>query len=610
MGSPFGLPSNYTSSPLYMQYMYQMMQNAMQQQQALFAQQQAAIQSQQAQVQAQQQAQIAAQQQAAAQQAVPAHQLPVDQTAIATTQANGKKVHPKDLVDDGKISGKKKFKNFLKGVGKFFTGMVCDENGKFSLKRTLTTLAVAAGATVLCVATGGAAAPFLVAAGGAIGAFQTGKGIYKAATAKTDAEAELAWQSIGSGTTAVVTAIAGAKGAMKAAGKVPASTTPAQPAIPASHQIGSGASTGIWTKVSNAASSAVKATKDALVATKDCYKIAGNGVWEGVKALRHPMDAASQVKAYWSNTMRPNLQNTFNAQKGFEAYADKTAKKLNKNISEIEVKINKLNQEALNNPTAARMTEINSEISSLRAKLYAEQYKLNNVTKQTSSDIKTQQRFYNKLRSELKKLDPEMLISDGHGNSIRIKDIIQINDEILNAIKSKDLRGVNLRDKLDILKVTKEQIATMEKDGIQVPHKELLQKTIDSSLKATEKALRNYSYMPAVKNTMKTTGLAAGSVYLATRDKTPDNQLTQEDLYAQSLGFANAAEMQNYLQALEAQEAAQAAAGQQTGVNNGYNSYNQYNPAAYNVFNSYMQQPTGNYLGFNDLYVSPYPEYI
>ena len=129
MGSPFGLPSNYTSNPLYMQYMYQMMQNAMQQQQALFAQQQAAIQSQQAQVQAQQQAQIAAQQQAAAQQAIPAHQLPVDQTAIATTQANGKKVHPKDIIDDGKISGKKKFKNFLKGVGKFFTGMVCDENG-------------------------------------------------------------------------------------------------------------------------------------------------------------------------------------------------------------------------------------------------------------------------------------------------------------------------------------------------------------------------------------------------------------------------------------------------------------------------------------------------
>ena len=600
MGSPFGLPSNYTSNPLYMQYMYQMMQNAMQQQQALFAQQQAAIQSQQAQVQAQQQAQIAAQQQAAAQQAVPAHQLPVDQTAIATTQANGKKVHPKDIIDDGKISGKKKFKNFLKGVGKFFTGMVCDENGKFSLKRTLTTLAVAAGATALCVATGGAAAPFLVAAGGAIGAFQTGKGIYKAATAKTDAEAELAWQSIGSGTTAVVTAIAGAKGAMKAAGKVPASTTPAQPAIPASHQIGSGASTGIWTKVSNAASSAVKATKDALVATKDCYKIAGNGVWEGVKALRHPMDAARQVGAYWTNTMRPNLQNTFNAQKGFEAYADKTAKKLNKNISDLEAQYNKLNQEAMKNPTPERMAELQKEVSDILNKIYIEKAKLNNVNGHTFETLSSQRQNILKQIEAWKKQDPEKIVSDTHGITIKVKDALKLSEESLKAINGKDMRGVYLRDRLSRLYNLKDNM--VKGSG--------MEKTILNEIKAAEKALTRYTYMPAVKNTMKTSGLAAGSVYLATRDKTPDNQLTQEDLYAQSLGFANAAEMQNYLQALKAQEAAQAAAGQQTGVNNGYNSYNQYNPAAYNLFNSYMQPPTGNYLGFNDLYVSPYPEYI
>ena len=599
MGSPFGLPSNYTSNPLYMQYMYQMMQNAMQQQQALFAQQQAAIQSQQAQVQAQQQAQIAAQQQAAAQQAVPAHQLPVDQTAIATTQANGKKVHPKDIIDDGKISGKKKFKNFLKGVGKFFTGMVCDENGKFSLKRTLTTLAVAAGATVLCVATGGAATPFLVAAGGTMGLFQTGKGIYKAATAKTDAEAELAWQSIGSGTTAVVTAIAGAKGAMKAAGKVPASTTPAQPAIPASHQIGSGASTGIWTKVSNAASSAVKATKDALVATKDCYKIAGNGVWEGVKALRHPMDAARQVGAYWTNTMRPNLQNTFNAQKGFEAYADKTAKKLNKNISDLEAQYNKLNQEAMKNPTPERMAELQKEVSDILNKIYIEKAKLNNVNGHTFETLSSQRQNILKQIEALKKQDPEKIVSDTHGITIKVKDILKLREESLKAINGKDMRGVYLRDRLSRLYNLKDNM--VKGSG--------MEKTILNEIKAAEKALTRYTYMPAVKNTMKTSGLAAGSVYLATRDKTPDNQLTQEDLYAQSLGFANAAEMQNYLQALEAQKAAQAA-GQQTGVNNGYNSYNQYNPAAYNLFNSYMQPPAGNYLGFNDLYVSPYPEYI
>ena len=95
--------------------------------------------------------------------------------------------------------------------------MVCDETGKFSIKRTLTTVAVAAGAAALTIATGGAAAPFLVAAGAAMGAFEVGKGAYKAATAKTDAQAEAAWQSIGSGTVGIGLSVAGAKGSLKAA---------------------------------------------------------------------------------------------------------------------------------------------------------------------------------------------------------------------------------------------------------------------------------------------------------------------------------------------------------------------------------------------------------
>ena len=76
------------------------------------------------------------------------------------------------------------------------------------------------------------------------------------------------------------------------------------------------------------------------------------------------------------------------------------------------------------------------------------------------------------------------------------------------------------------------------------------------------------------------------------------------------MGFANAAEMQNYLQALEAQNAQNDAAITQQGANGAYSVNNQYNPAANNSFNMYMQPPMGNYLGFNELYVSPMPEYF
>lgn len=203
-----GLPSNYQNG-LYWMYLMQSMQQAQQMQQAMYNQ----LQTQQ-QTQQQQAASQAAIQTAQATQTASASsaQSPVDTLQTTQQQTSAAQQIPQgDGSDDGKISAGKKFKNFFKGVGNFFKGMVCDEEGKFSIKRTLTTAAVAAGAVALTVATGGAAAPFLVAAGATIGAVQTGKGIYKAATAKTDAEAEAAWQEIGSGTTAVVGSVAGAK---------------------------------------------------------------------------------------------------------------------------------------------------------------------------------------------------------------------------------------------------------------------------------------------------------------------------------------------------------------------------------------------------------------
>ena len=136
---------------------------------------------------------------------------------------NPQKVQPekkakvdKYAYDDGKISFGSKVKNFAKGIGKFFTGMVTDENGHFSLGKTIKTALTIAAIGAVCVLTAGTAVPALIAAGGVLASgFGIAKGAVRAASATTDAEAEAAWQSIGSSTTALGLAAVGARAVAK-----------------------------------------------------------------------------------------------------------------------------------------------------------------------------------------------------------------------------------------------------------------------------------------------------------------------------------------------------------------------------------------------------------
>ena len=116
--------------------------------------------------------------------------------------------------DDGKISFGDKLKNFGKGLISPVTNMFK------SPKNFLIGAGMIIAGAALVVATGGAAAPVLVAAGVAGGAIQFGTSAVKAANAKTDAEAEQAWQGMGAGTSSVALSVAGAKTSLKAAGCV------------------------------------------------------------------------------------------------------------------------------------------------------------------------------------------------------------------------------------------------------------------------------------------------------------------------------------------------------------------------------------------------------
>lgn len=118
----------------------------------------------------------------------------------------------KDGRDDGRISFAEKLENFGKGL-------IAPIKNIFASPKNMavTGLTVAAGAGLIAL-TGGAAAPVMVALGLVGGATHIASGLYKQATATTDAQAAQAWQQVGSGTFAVGVSAAGAKSSLKTAG--------------------------------------------------------------------------------------------------------------------------------------------------------------------------------------------------------------------------------------------------------------------------------------------------------------------------------------------------------------------------------------------------------
>lgn len=250
-------------------------------------------------------------------------------------QATQKQTVPvtEDGKDDGKISFWSKLKNMGKGALKTVKGMFCDENG-FSIKRTLTTVAVAAAGAALIAVTGGAAAPVLVAVGAGLGALNIGKGAIKAAAAKTDAEAEAAWQEIGGGTLEVGLAMTGAKAA---SGK-----------------------TFTGGKISQT-----------LKATGDCVKTTGKYV---VKGVRHPQKSYRAASEFMKTEGKANWEAIFkskNAKENKIAQIDKRyAKEIEgyqKQQQKLLDELTELRKDATKN--AEKITKKEAEYNALNEKI-------------------------------------------------------------------------------------------------------------------------------------------------------------------------------------------------------------------------------------------------
>ena len=607
MTSPFGLPSNYTTgNPLYMQYMLMMMQAAKQQQ----MQQQAYIQRVQ---QAGQQHPSNSIQQGQETRTVvqqgELREVPVDTTQITKTQNIETTQHVSgDGKDDGKISWDSKLKNFGKGVGKFFTGMFLDDDGKFSWKRTLTTVGVAAAAVAVTVATGGAAAPFLIAAGATMGGIQVGKGIYKANTAKTDAEAEKAWQDIGGGTTAIVASVAGAKGALKSAGKVDVS--------------------------------GYHGVKGALQSTGKCFTESGKMIGKGYQNLRSDFTGTvSNAVEVGRNNLSAKFNNT-NAAKYFKENKvekfDKEIAKLEKQISKTtdtkelaklnsDLAIKKANKQQLLDHLAAMDNksplEYQTVIDNSKAELARYKEALANIKEQAGSPLKRTagerrliaqyKKAISEIENEIKTLEEYKKVATATYKKANAESI-QTNKEIVDAYKQdiKKLKSELAKEKdtarQDALKAQIEKIKT----DIEIFEKNNVTETI--GLKENYAFAKAKYITPGVKE-LKTNRLWAGTAavnngFLPAIQIAPD-QISELDAYAQAYGFANAQQMQEYIQAMENSQRALNEANQVLSTNGNYTTMNPYGQA--NIFAGYnMQAPQGNNLGFNELYVSPYPDLI
>lgn len=618
-----GLPSNYQNG-LYWMYLMQSMQQAQQMQQAMYNQ----LQTQQ-QTQQQQAASQAAIQTAQATQTASASsaQSPVDTLQTTQQQTSAAQQIPQgDGSDDGKISAGKKFKNFFKGVGNFFKGMVCDEEGKFSIKRTLTTAAVAAGAVALTVATGGAATPFLVAAGATIGAVQTGKGIYKAATAKTDAEAEAAWQEIGSGTTAVVGSVAGAKGALKSSGA----------AVPKG----------------NALTSSLKATGE-------CFKISGKAVAQGGKALftQSPVKTYSAIRGYYQNTVKPNMQQAFSYKNGHQNYTEAMEQKFNKNIKDIDAKIKSVNDELATTTDAKRAAKLNDKITQLKNEKRLNQLRqnanngknkvLNGLEEQiTNVEAKLNDPSMSAAAKERLNLQREQLYRMADAIDSKYKVSFNKNLEVkeqyiknlqqrLKTAQGNDKKALEfeLRMEKSLLKGLKQQKhVEVAQHNVQRAQADIVRlndqlrnaatdaqkqsiaariKKIEKSIVKDKQILRNANYMTAAQKHLPDVGIAYGTYYLSNpAPQFSADALNEADMIAQSYGFESAQAMQDYINAMNSSQQALnntdefLSGSQQTTQQQG--ATNPYNQAMYSSM--YMQPPVSSGLGFEELYASPYQQ--
>ncbi len=383
-------------------------------------------------------------------------------TELAQELAKKKKKIEKD---DGSIGFGKAALNFAKGVGKFFTGMFTDEKGNFSIGQTLKTAAIAVGVGAVTVLTAGTAVPAMIAAAGiGVSAIGMGKSIYDIATADTDAEAEAAWQSLGSNTTAGALAVAGAKAVAKGSAANPSEFDGIGGYAKATKQVFQDSG---------------KAVSESFNGFKTAYKGAGEGITTKLGALKE--EGIAQKNSFTGKV----TENYNKAVYGTKGKIENEASKLDKEIADKTTQRNKISD-----TTSKEYKKIDREINTLTQKRDA--IKNMNETKswEQGNDIITKQNAdLAQKKAELSKATTDAEKSRLNGEIETLETQIKAGKEVLARrtreaqyiqdqinSKQKTIDSINKQEKPDTAKIAKlnKEIKALEKtqkeQGFELPN--------------------------------------------------------------------------------------------------------------------------------------------
>lgn len=362
-------------------------------------------------------------------------------TELAQELAKKKKKIEKD---DGSIGFGKAALNFAKGVGKFFTGMFTDEKGNFSIGQTLKTAAIAVGVGAVTVLTAGTAVPAMIAAAGiGVSAIGMGKSIYDIATADTDAEAEAAWQSLGSNTTAGTLAVAGAKAVAKGSAANPSEFDGIGGYAKATKQVFQDSG---------------KAVSESFNGFKTAYKGAGEGITTKLGALKE--EGIAQKNSFTGKV----TENYNKAVYGTKGKIENEASKLDKEIADKTTQRNKISDK-----TSNEYKKLDNEINTLTKKRDA----INNMNETKSweqgNEIITKQNAdLAQKKAELSKATTDAEKSRLNGEIETLETQIKTGKEVLARrtreaqyiqdqinSKQKTIDSINKQDKPDTAKIAK-----------------------------------------------------------------------------------------------------------------------------------------------------------
>lgn len=362
-------------------------------------------------------------------------------TELAQELAKKKKKIEKD---DGSIGFGKAALNFAKGVGKFFTGMFTDEKGNFSIGQTLKTAAIAVGVGAVTVLTAGTAVPAMIAAAGiGVSAIGMGKSIYDIATADTDAEAEAAWQSLGSNTTAGALAVAGAKAVAKGSAANPSEFDGIGGYAKATKQVFQDSG---------------KAVSESFNGFKTAYKGAGEGITTKLGALKE--EGIAQKNSFTGKV----TENYNKAVYGTKGKIENEASKLDKEIADKQKQAKDIKDKK-----SPEYTKIKEEISTLKVKKAAIEEMNKKASWEEGNDIITKQNAdLAQKKAELSKATTDAEKSRLNGDIETLETQIKTGKEVLARrtreaqyiqdqinSKQKTIDSINKQDKPDTAKIAK-----------------------------------------------------------------------------------------------------------------------------------------------------------